>query len=50
MCDYLEFSTEKQLQELYSIFNVTEASLQRDIKTLIEWLEKHPYLPKVKGK
>jgi len=46
---YLEQCTDDQLKKIYEEFNATEETVQRDVKTLIEWLEKQPHLPNVKG-
>lgn len=46
---YLELCTEEQLADIYSEFGVTEQSLKKDAKYLMEWLEQQPYLPNVKG-
>lgn len=50
MQEYLELCTPQQLQEMYAEVQASEESLNRDVLYLIEWLEKHPYLPKVNGK
>lgn len=50
MQEYLELCTPQQLQEMYAEVKASEESLNRDVSYLIEWLEKHPYLPKVNGK
>lgn len=47
---YLEKCTESQRKEIYQEFNITEESLKRDVKTLMEWMEKQPHLPNVKGR
>lgn len=46
---YLERCTNEQLQEIYNDFQATEESIKNDIQYLIEWLEKQPHLPKIKG-
>lgn len=46
---YLEKCNETQLKEIYREFNITEESLMRDVKYLMEWMEKQPHLPNVKG-
>ncbi|KAK7575983.1 hypothetical protein V9T40_012269 [Parthenolecanium corni] len=45
---YLEKCNETQLKEIYREFNITEESLKRDVKYLMEWMEKQPHLPNVK--
>lgn len=47
---FLEKCSERQIQEIYQEFNITEQSLKRDVSYLIEWMEKQPHLPNVKGK
>ncbi|KAK7575984.1 hypothetical protein V9T40_012270 [Parthenolecanium corni] len=45
---FLEKCSERQIQEIYQEFNITEQSLKRDVSYLIEWMEKQPHLPNVK--
>lgn len=47
---YLEKCSESQLKEIYQEFNITEESLKRDVNYLMEWMEKQPHLPNIKGK
>lgn len=47
---YLEQFTKEQQKKFYEELSITEESLERDVNYLIEWLEKQPHLPKVKGK
>lgn len=44
------YCTDDQIKEFYSEFGATEESVDRDVKYLMEWLEKQPHLPNVKGK
>jgi len=46
---YLEQCTADQRSKIYNEFNLTEETVQRDVQTLMEWLEKQPHLPNVKG-
>lgn len=47
---YLQSCNQEQLNEIYAEFGVTEESLKQDAANLIDWLEKQPHLPNVKGK
>jgi len=46
---YIEQCTDDQLKKIYDEFNAKKETVQRDVKTLMEWLEKQPHLPSVKG-
>lgn len=46
---YLELRTEVQFREFFAEFGATEESVRRDVHHLIEWMEKQPHLPNVKG-
>ncbi len=46
---YFEKITENQVKNIYNEINITEESLKRDVKYLMEWMEKEPHLPNVKG-
>ncbi|KAK7580471.1 hypothetical protein V9T40_001100 [Parthenolecanium corni] len=43
------YCTDDQIKEFYLEFGGTEESVDRDVKYLIEWLEKQPHLPSIKG-
>ena len=47
---FIEPCTDDQLKAIYERFGATEKTVERDVRTLIEWMEKEPYLPNVKGK
>jgi len=46
---HIEQCTDVQLKKIYEEFNATEETVRRDVKTLMEWLEKQPHLPNVRG-
>lgn len=46
---YLEHCTREQLLNIYADYQATEESIKKDVQYLIEWLEKQPHLPKIKG-
>lgn len=47
---YLEHCTREQLLDIYADYQATEESIKKDVQYLIEWLEKQPHLPKIKGR
>ncbi len=46
---YFKKCTDSQRKNIYDEINITEESLKRDVKYLMEWLEMQPHLPNVKG-
>ncbi len=46
---FLERCSDDQRKKIYEEINITEESLKQDVRYLIEWLEKQPHLPAVKG-
>ncbi len=46
---YLEYINEEQRQSQYLELETTEEIILKGTKHLIEWLEKQPHLPNVKG-
>lgn len=46
---FLEHCTSEQLKEIYNDLHATEESIKNDVQYLIEWMEKQPHLPKIKG-
>jgi len=47
---YLEHCTSDQLKAIYGDLRATEESIKNDVQYLMEWMEKQPHLPKIKGK
>ncbi|KAK7571844.1 hypothetical protein V9T40_014316 [Parthenolecanium corni] len=45
----IEFPSDEDLVDIYAEFNATKETVKRDVKYLMEWLEKQPHLPNVKG-
>lgn len=41
--------TKSQLDFIYGELNTTTEAVRKGVQTLIEWLEKQPHLPSVKG-
>lgn len=46
---YLKFTNDEQKKGIYEDINATEESLKKDAQCLMEWMEKQPHLPNVKG-
>lgn len=47
---FLEHCTPEQLKQIYEDLHATEESIKNDVQYLIEWMDKQPHLPKIKGK
>lgn len=47
---YLEPCTPEQLKIIYTEINIDEESLDEHVRTLMEWIETQPELPKIKSK
>lgn len=45
----LEKPNKEQLDLIFGEFKTTQEAVQRDVRILIEWLEKQPHLPNVTG-
>lgn len=45
----LEFPSNQDLIDLYAEFDATKESVKRDVNYLMEWLQKQPHLPNIKG-
>lgn len=46
----IEFPSNQDLIDLYAEFDATRESVKRDVTYLMEWLQKQPHLPNIKGK
>lgn len=42
--------TKLQFDFIYGELNTTPEAVRRDVHTLMEWLEKQPHLPNIKGR
>lgn len=47
---YLKLCTLKQLDDVYRELDITEESLERDVASLMQWLEQTPHLPNIRSK
>lgn len=47
---YLELCTENQLCDFLAEFGATKESFRQDVHNLMQWIEKQPHLPNIKGK
>ncbi len=46
----VELCTKEQLADIFAEFDTNEEFAKKDVRRLMEWLEKQPHLPNVKGK
>ncbi len=46
---YLQSLTEEQINKIYKQYNTDSKKLKEDVNDLMEWMEKQPHLPPVKG-
>lgn len=47
---YLELCTPEQMENIYSELGTTKEAVQKDVQDLMDWMEKQPHLPDVRGK
>lgn len=46
---YFEFCTPEQVESIYSELGTTKDAVEKDVRYLIDWMEKQPHLPDVRG-
>lgn len=47
---YLEACTPEQLKIIYEEINIDEEAIKEYVRTLTEWIETQPQLPKIRSK
>lgn len=47
---YLQLPTEEQKENARREFNATKETVKNDVKLIMEWIDKQPHLPTIKGK
>lgn len=47
---YFEFCTPEQVENIYSELGTNQEAVKKDVQYLMDWMEKQPHLPNVRGK